>query len=301
VNRNNEEKCSNCGFGMDWIFKYTTQEVLQPLLDEYNKEQAKAREIQQEQDRIERERVEKEKEAERIAKEKAKKKNTIIGIIVGIVACVLIGLIIDSSIIAGRETYDSESAMRTALQGTYIRRFFDRPFQGVVIEGDKMFWYSYSDGDARESDITWHPSRGYITTRRTDRTSSTGGTISGSSEDRTFIIKRDGNRIFLLDDDREWRSGSLSSLGLDPTTDSYKENVRRATAEAERYIRVLVNMHDSITRIVINGDADVSSSGNYFTFDCTVHLNVSPRWRDGTITVRKTDSGGFEAQELKYR
>lgn len=49
LNQNNEEKCFGCGFDKDWVFTFTSPEVLKPFLDEYKTEQAKAREIKQEQ------------------------------------------------------------------------------------------------------------------------------------------------------------------------------------------------------------------------------------------------------------
>lgn len=233
-------------------------------------------------DKIERERLEQEKEAERIAKAKVKKKNTIIGVIVGIAVCVMIGFIIDASVIASRVTYESESAMESALQGTYIYRFTssNRPAWGIVIENKKFRQHYYSDDEGRERDISFYPSRGYITV--------------GSD---TYIVKKDGNKTYLLNGSHEYRSGSLSSLDRDPDSESYKKDLSAAWMEAYKYKTMLETKQSSISSVSINGDG--TCSGSYYYFDCTVrHTEGTIRW--GKIKVSKDSSGKFEAQGLDY-
>ncbi|MCL2019175.1 MAG: hypothetical protein FWG70_05375 [Oscillospiraceae bacterium] len=143
--------------------------------------------------------------------------------IVLVVAVVITSLAVNHSVLSSRVTFNSVDEMRDTLEGVYVNRddLLKVAMAVIEIEGDKAIWHYRTSGELNpiESDISFYPSRGYIKTRRTDRTSQNGGVISFSSEDRTFIIKSErvygGERIYLLDDaDREWRRGSLSELEI---------------------------------------------------------------------------------------
>jgi hypothetical protein len=97
-------------------------------------------------------------------KEKEKRKKNI-GI-ASAVACaiVVIAFIFNSFILSGRETYSSEEAMRSAMQGawTYYSGYGSSALWQTVIDGDQGTRLWSSDGAELEGETEWNPRRGHL-------------------------------------------------------------------------------------------------------------------------------------------
>lgn len=173
-------ECSKCNVQKLEIFKLTDSDYVAELIAKHHKNE----EYREEKARQEA------KEKEKAAKNRNIKIG--IGVVVGIILAILIGY---SAVMSGRSTYDSESEMKSALQGTY-----------TFYNGYKTTYQIHIDGDTVY--IRWN-NQGYVhgTNYKVIFWNYKNGTIDTSY--KSFIVTNTGDIKY--DGDTYEKGGSWSS------------------------------------------------------------------------------------------
>ncbi len=144
--------CSRCEVKKHTIFQITDADFITDLIAKHHKN---------EEDRQEKARQEAKE------KEKATKSRNIkigIGVIVGILLAILVG---HAAIMSSRSTYESESAMKAALQGTYTLYDGYKAKYQIHIDGDTVYkrWCNLgSDYDSDYKVTSWNYKNGTVDT-----------------------------------------------------------------------------------------------------------------------------------------
>ena len=145
-------KCSKCGVKKQDIFKITEPDYIADLITKHRKNEKDRQEKAQQ---------------EAKEKEKATKNRKIkigIGVIIGIILAIII---CRATVMSGRSTFDSVSAMKTALQGTYTIYDGINAKYKIHIDGDTVYerWCSLgSDSDLNFKVTSWNYKNGTIDT-----------------------------------------------------------------------------------------------------------------------------------------
>lgn len=267
LNNKYSKVCHNCYSGKDSAFESCTEEKLLSITEKYKKEQ---------QERIRRE------QAEREEREKQKKKINIKISIALIIVLIVSIFIIDSCIISSRVTYETEGEMKEVLQGVWVCRSetLGNALLAIRIQDNTITKYYYSDSEGYSDKVEFNNKRGYF-----------------STEGDKYILKKEDGRLVLHEDNYKYKSGSLDSLGRDPESESYKDDMLNAKIEASAYCRRLKSKQANINSAWVTGNG--TCSGSYYFYDCTVtYTNGDMKF--GTITVYKNTSGRFEATGLSF-
>jgi hypothetical protein len=174
--------------------------------------------------------------------------------------------------------------MAIELEGTWVYvNSFGISCRAFVIENGVLTEYLFSDQSLSPKSIDYLPSRGKI--------------VAG---DYSIIVKYDEDsdkeqKLCLEYNGNKYVQGSIYSLGRNPYSDSYEQDMTGARKEAEKYINNVWDKQDNIFFISLTGDG--RCNGNWYYFDCEVTYDNGTE-RNGTVSVVMNDDGSFEARGL---